>query len=111
MDHTKLSDFEINKLVSKKLGLPAGESLDLSRCDLGEWLDAPNNIPSPLDYCNSWDHMGPLIVEHHISVFSFITHWRCNSIMSKSTQFYIDDKNPLRAAAIVYLMMDGDLCS
>lgn len=87
-----MSDFEINKLVAEAQGLNGG--------DKDFFIGHTNMVP---DYCNSWADMGPLLVEWQISLTNFIMYWRASSILNTPIGRCVDDKNPLRAAAIIYL--------
>jgi hypothetical protein len=126
MDYSKLSDFEINKAVSEKLGLhwhckPLSHmnktmswlySDNYAQCDTARFvaIDLP-------DYCNSWADMGAIILNYGICLMSPI-HKSTNDKWEASWNesggrwngggdIRFRHKNPLRAAAIVYLMM-GD---
>lgn len=65
------------------------------------WLDSK-------DYCNSWADMGPIIVEYRIDIYfdDFGYAEACKS-WNYGQGLEFKDKNPLRAAAIVFLMMKG----
>lgn len=67
-----------------------------------------------IDYCNSWLDMGPLIVENGIELSPLFRGDWCASYIKKYT--YEEDpvygiqcahKSPLRAAAIVFLEVNG----
>lgn len=75
-----------------------------------------NNQPV-INYCNSWADMGPIIGDRKISL-----HWdwevmnECSAIGStyvmrslglRQINHEYTSKNPLRAAGIVFLMMNG----
>lgn len=91
MDYESLSDFEINKLVAIKSGKIKRSKTDKYFLNYGP------------DYCNSWADMGPIIERENISLLSpesCIPSWDA----THKGILHVD-KNPLRAAAIVYLMM------
>ena len=116
MDYTKLSDFEINKLVAKHW-LPCDYYFNENenRVDLVALQDVMNNgihdqVFKPYaEYnpCNNPSDAWPIIVENKISIFP------CGLREKKwQAEFYYLDavkhENPLRAAMIVYLMMNED---
>ena len=106
MNYAELSDFEINKLVAEALGLD-GEI----------YVDCVNPAVNALkcsqrkDYCNNQTDAWPIILEHEISVI-----FDMGSIMASrsvafdgpfcSTEGDVFDLNPLRAAMVVFLMMN-----
>lgn len=63
------------------------------------------------DYCNNWADIGPLIVEAKIGVdYCYIekTHRACwveNGNMLNGQTYLVKNKNPLRAAAIIYILV------
>ena len=103
MDYSKLSDFEINKRVfmsitgAKPLGYPHnadGRSVGNESNGEYRWYD----------YCNNPADAWPIIFSHRIGVSpaavgdKWAAHY-CNWDIA------IVDTNPLRAAMIVFLMM------
>lgn len=105
-DYSKLSDEQINTAVAMALGEKAGEpvnGMQLIAVD-GEYLS------SSFDPCNSWADAGPIIVENCISMV-----WDCAEDASSAWWNAVDkfddcriqyQANPLRAAMIVFLMMN-----
>ena len=105
MDYSKMSDFEINKAVAIARGtlIRKGKSLSLYQV---EGLDLCT------DFCNSWADAGPIIQQNNISLLKCerMDEWVAGSSYwvggaEWSVDWLSDDKNPLRAAMIVYLMM------
>ena len=100
MNYEAMSDDEINYEVAK-------HSFD------AEWLECyygkEGMVP---DYCNSADDAWPVILEHGISMCkpnSYRDEWSCflrDSIGFVSNIVY--HERPLRAAMIVFLMMNGE---
>jgi len=95
-DYSKLSDFEINEAVSMAL-------VSQSKNPEAKYLAIGN-------YCNSWADAGPIIVENCISMV-----WDCAEDASSAWWNAVDkfddcriqyQANPLRAAMIVFLMMN-----
>ena len=97
MNYEELSDFEINKLVvAMFLGVEPRST----------WI--PALIP---DYCNDPEHAWPIIVENKIDIE--FPHEETNQVGFASNHLLgiveeiMPNENPLRAAMIVYLMIQG----
>ena len=89
--YAEMSDFEINNLVTAKDFIFKG----------GSFIDFENK-----DYCSNPSDAWPIILENKISI--------AFAASSEETQasgglYCCIDKNPLRAAMIVYLMLDGEI--
>jgi len=92
-DYVKLSDFQISKeICERELGL----SLDK---DIRKMF-----MEGKFDYCNDWAVMGPLIQQNKIVVDGYGRAWTIANGDTYS-QFTKCEGKPLRAAAIVYLML------
>jgi len=98
-DYSNLSDGEINMAVAKLMGT---------------YRYVPENLPCDRhlgrNYCNSWADAGPIILENCISMV-----WDCAEDASSAWWNAFDkfddcriqyQANPLRAAMIVFLMMN-----
>lgn len=102
-DYNEMSDFEINALVAEKLGVDAkieDGRLFTSKKHAGENVIS---VTTFTDYCNNQADMWPLIVENNIWIQPDMVgdgYWH-----SHVEDFWAKDKNPLRAAAIIYLMI------
>lgn len=102
-DYSQLSDFEINKRVWIETGL-AKSSEPL----LKSVFTSQGKIFNP---CNSWADAGPIIVESRIMINPYCADemWKSEVQVSHdgfmTTYATAYDKNPLRVAMIVYLMM------
>ena len=59
------------------------------------------NIPRGDKWCSDWADAGPIIQEHRIPLNLFRDEWTAGERRN------VKDKNPLRAAMIVFLMMKG----
>lgn len=125
MDYSKLSDFEINKLVagSQSLIVNANQCASLKVKSSSILV---NDIVSSFEFnpCKNPSDAWPIIVENNISLTKQSTspgaHWHTDIIESIvedasdedlftcKTLLHCHDKNPLRAAMIVYLMMQED---
>ena len=100
-DYESMSDFEINCAVAYHIGLStvmSDESLDFKPC-------------------NSWADAGLIIENHKISikpvsrVRNYNEHYDAWEASVNGPHFEEENKNPLRAAMIVFLMMknkDGE---
>lgn len=96
MNYEQMSDFEINKAVATALPMDWSWQDSSVYCTDGEEFDPCNN---PAD---AW----PVIAESEIDV-QFRQGTKCPP-MARHINFYCVDKNPLRAAMIVFLMMRED---
>lgn len=115
MNYAEMTDFEINKAVSKyfksqvflnMFGEPVSLEPNPAATYTGEDFDEV-----PFDPCNSWADAGPIIESKGISILKFEgDHW-----IADGKAYWVDgvewniggvgNKNPLRAAMIVFLMM------
>lgn len=59
-----------------------------------------------IDFCNSPEEMWPIIIENRINLNAYNDPEQGWS-STTDTSFFVDSDNPLRAAAIVFLMMNG----
>lgn len=94
-DYSKMSDLEINIMVSKSL---YGELSNWHKGELNEGV---------VDYCNNPSDAWPIIVENNIAIVP-CRHAIPQAWPTKfgiASKFLVEDRNPLRAAMIVYLMM------
>ncbi|CVF68801.1 phage protein NinX family protein [Serratia marcescens] len=106
-DYSKMSDFEINKLVGIQLGVSPRKTI----CFIS-YKESDDIWP---DYCNNPADAWPIIVENFIAILppkdkrdinaAWVAYDDENSESGKM------DPNPLRAAMIVFLMMkDAEKC-
>jgi len=105
-DYNEMSDFEINTLVAEKLGVDA--KIEDGRLFTSKKHDGENfiSVTTFTDYCNNPADMWPLIVENNIWIQPDMVgdgYWH-----SHGEDFWAKDKSPLRAAAIVYLMIKDE---
>ena len=102
-DYNEMSDFEINRLVAIKLGHKSYHE-DGSYTNDGRNVTVKGNgILGWFNPCNNPEDMWPLIVENNIWIQPDMVgdgywHSHCEDFLAK-------DKNPLRSAAIIYLMI------
>lgn len=97
-DWDKLSDRIIDRLILVSLYGDGDKDIEKS------WRRGNFN------YCNSWADMGPIIERERLDIEASLTcdEWLCCKLDEDG--FFIvaeSHKNPLRAAAIVYLEMNG----
>lgn len=127
MDYSKLSDFEINAAVECEMDesfrfMEFDEETDeFIYCDpTGENCQRIK----PRDYCNNPSDAWPIILENEISLTkeseSLNVNWHADvieriredavneSLFTCETSLHHYNENPLRAAMIVYLMMQED---
>ncbi|QYA57357.1 hypothetical protein MIFENG_14 [Hafnia phage vB_HpaM_Meifeng] len=97
-DYSKLSDDEINSRVAETLPIRFTYYADYIWNAEEECRFAPCNNPS-----DAW----PIIVDNNIAIVPY-RHTLPQAWPTKfgiASKFLVEDKNPLRAAMIVYLMM------
>lgn len=90
-NYYEMSDFEINKEVEKLQGV---------YCE-----DMNGRYVPTCDYCNNIEDAWPIVFENRITVNPYDNPsegW----FATYDTSFFIDNENPLKAAMIVYLMME-----
>jgi len=101
MDYSDLHDAEINMKVCAALGLGlSGYARLIRQGDATILLDDNETL---VDYCNNPADAWPIIVENKLSMYPSGTRWGVEGF-NADDPFYFDD-NPLRAAMIVFLLM------
>lgn len=114
MNYSELSDFEINMAVAHLLGATVETSSNLTACfkpDFEVSVLSPGGPVSKFDPCNSWSDAGPIIQKNNISILIDDTtkKWSSASVQDftnvSAYKFGNCHENPLRAAMIVFLMM------
>ena len=119
-DYSKMSDFEINKLVA----LASGKnikfiSVDADDNEIGVIVgEKCTRQRLPFDPCNSPADAWPIIVANLIEVspdYDFTDEseqelhatglWTANHVEVDGKSYYQSHQNPLRASMIVFLMM------
>lgn len=116
MDYEKLSDFKINKMVTMKLGgFNESEYSSISgNFHKGKPEDEGYRIGIVVDYCDNPADAWPIILDNSICIEKRgdkTEFWRAITWNQISGNEYMpiyqnSDKNPLRAAMIVFLMMN-----
>ena len=104
------SDFEINKSVSDLLDF---DGLIPFFNDNQEvvYLCDKNGVDSiypvrDFNPCNNPADAWPIIIRNEISIVFMPDEWECHALINNDEAFNTTNKNPLRAAMIVYLEMN-----
>lgn len=109
MDYSQLNDAE----VAQKVWFWWNENIehDNTLCAVsgGKVLYVKNSVWTAFDPCNNAEDAWPIILEHNIAV---VPHRNIPSrtgatAFGVASKFTAEDKNPLRAAMIVFLMMQN----
>jgi hypothetical protein len=110
-DYSKMIDFEINKLVAIQLGMkPFCETTGWQGLTSKPYVDVivrGAGRMGAFNPCNNPSDAWPIIVENNIAIVpcrhAIPQAWPTKFGMA--SKFLVEDRNPLRAAMIVYLMM------
>ena len=116
-DYSKLSDFEINSAVHNAL-MKEPYKIEFLGNDRIRWVRGSTNVTtgkveyskkSLKDYCNNPSDAWKIIVDNGISLECIIVNrhektWRAQ-LKPAYVKHRVNHKNPLRAAMIVFLMM------
>lgn len=114
MKYSDMTNREINKAVAEvllkdyNLSDGHGDSVVCTRMDICSCFK--------VDYCNNWSDIGPIIEGNHISIdwcpddefYQARSQWISDDFGIDSSCFF-NDKNPKRAAAICFLMINEAL--
>lgn len=103
------SDFEINAAVTCiNFGCEGWELNGVSKNFFHCGADGSGYyVQQVIDYCNNWADMGQLIVDNKISIVHTGSYWQAQSPLGEGVICNRkENENPLRAAAIVFLMMN-----
>lgn len=113
MNYSEMTDFEINSEVAAKVGGFLAKDIFEKEQTIFKWH--PSNKYLKFDPCNSWADAGPIIVSNKISLHapSLLGSWSAEFVGSDDDvndgyevdYFQHRNINPLRAAMIVFLMM------
>lgn len=116
-DYSKLSDFEINSAVHNAL-MKEPYKIEFLGNDRIRWVRGSTNVTtgkveyskkSLKDYCNNPSDAWKIIVDNGISLECIVVNrhektWRAQ-LKPAYVKHRVNHKNPLRAAMIVFLMM------
>lgn len=133
MNYSEMTDFEINCAVALCLGMghafffPKSESDFCEGLDVGQrgpiWQSSKHEVNgyrvsngNCFNPCNSWTDAGPIIEENRIAIipesdgtwFALGDPQIKNNWRVESTGAFHNETTPLRAAMIVFLMMQED---
>ena len=112
MNYEQMSDFDINRLVAERLGIPISKQQDDSRQSVWVTVDG---FGVEVNYCNNASDAWSIIIDNKISMQKYDDGWYVTDgdIWALSQGYMLDEMysnvsdNPLRSAMIVFLMM-GD---
>ena len=105
--YSKMSDFEINKAVAARIGVEVQEWNGKIFGGVERKIDNVTSVAGVIDYCNNPSDAWPIINIERIGVYPSEGPDFMPWIAAKNA-FSVTDKNPLRAAMIVYLMMKDE---
>jgi hypothetical protein len=103
MKYDKMSDFEINLAVAKKLGLiidhrqHSGLAVQVCDSEYHGWYT--------VNYCHDWSDIGPIIEKNKLWLQPDMIgdgYWHCYDLDDNHSA---KGANPKRASAICFLMM------
>lgn len=97
--YSELSDFEINAHVAEKVDFYK-YSINYNDNPSYNYVRVNNRT---FDACNNPDDSWPIIVKNKISLVYVNDFWSARQYHNACIE--VNDKNPLRAAMIVFLMM------
>ena len=104
MNYEQMSDFDINRLVAINRGGYQGHVAHMQYGVKESDKDSCGMFHFERDYCNNPSDAWPIIVANRINVYASegpdFMPW-----MAGCGGFMVSNKNPLRAAMIVFLMM------
>ena len=104
MNYEEMSDLQINLLVANAIGVDATENSGVVYGAVKHDGDNVVSVIGVVDYCNNPSDAWPIIVANRINVYASegpdFMPW-----MAGCGGFMVSNKNPLRAAMIVFLMM------
>ena len=118
-DYSKMSDFEINSAVHNAL-MQEPYKIEFLGNDRIRWVRGSNEVTtgkvaysknSLKDYCNSPADAWPIITENKISIYAMSEsdgrgRWGAEAFYPNESYHFND--NPLRAAMIVFVMMQDE---
>lgn len=113
MNYSEMTDFEINCEVARKLGF-----IEITGYQYGSRKkvcfadgDEPKDVSEGFSYqscdfnpCNSWADAGPIIQVNQINLNSITQGWIASDNGAHDCNYSVHE-HPLRAAMIVFLMM------
>ena len=109
MDYSKLSDFEINNLVASAQSLLINDN-QCASLKVKSSSVLVNDIVSSFEFnpCNNPSDAWPIILDNKIGIQYDYRRARWSALSHKVINGGFSSLNPLRAAMIVYLMIQED---
>ncbi len=98
MNYSNWTDFAINAAVGAATGLAKSSEPAFS-------LVIRNSDGGKFDPCNSWADAGPIIEKQELGIVKVLNGWCATHDADEHGGVYTVDTSPLRAAMIVFLMM------
>ena len=105
MNYSEMSDIEINKLVAEASGIKILELIDSPAYGVIVGYEGQGE-PVSYDPCNSPADAWPIILENKIDIQWSGHSALCLSFTRSDSSAMFRDESPLRAAMIVFLMMN-----
>lgn len=104
MNYAEMKDHEINAAVGEAMGWNAKF---IHQDDSVTFRDDLGRLRGRKNYCNSWADAGPIILSNRIGLEPAIkgSRWVAQNGYFKNAEA---NENPLRAAMIVFLMMQEE---
>ena len=107
MNYEEMSDLQINLLVANAIGVDAAENSGVVFGAVKHEGDNVVSVMGVVDYCNNPSDAWPIIVANRINVYASegpdFMPW-----MAGCGGMVASNRNPIRAAMIVYLMMKDE---
>ena len=104
MNYEEMSDLQINLLVASAIGVDAAENSGVVFGAVKHEGDNVVSVMGVVDYCNNPSDAWQIITANRVNVYASegpdFMPW-----MAGCGGFMVSNKNPLRAAMIVFLMM------
>ena len=99
-NYNELSDFEVNGIVAGLINSSDDEGVIYT---VGNKYHMNSKTKQKFDPCNNPADAWPIIVENHITLQAYATEYSAYPLSDRDT--LATNKNPLRAAMIVFLKM------
>lgn len=103
MNYEEMSDLQINLIVANEIGIDAVESSGVVFGAVKNEGDNVVSVVGVVDYCNNPSDAWPIVTGSKIGFIPVNGTWRASSVTVGYHEQH--DDNPLRAAMIVFLMM------
>lgn len=104
MNYEEMSDLQINLLVANAIGVDAAENSGVVFGAVKHEGDNVVSVMGVVDYCNNPSDAMPILTENKIG-FKWV-NGSCTASSVLRGYHESESENPLRAAMIVFLMME-----